>query len=328
MRHHYEVISELALSGIRKYIKQGKKVGVILNKTWYYTSILCRDCGELMYCDQCHLPLTIHGKAEEFAFAMCHCCRSTYSVPDRCQHCKGFNIQNRGMWLEQLADHLKLHTGITPLVLQSSNTNSKTKTSKMYQQRDSSQLIIWTSLLTTASDTHQFDLLIYINADQWLSKPDFNAGFDTFYSVYDGVRNHSHANIVLQTYNPDHAIWWYVGNGDEAGFTTRDQNYKREHGYPPYTQVCILMYKHEVQSRVYRTIQKLYNELSYLKEYHKRDDIELYQTPPLMFKKFGKYHYHIILKWAEVRSFVDMAFPLCKIYERGFKVDREPRNLV
>gem|GEM_PF-2264443 len=33
MRHHYEVISELALSGIRKYIKQGKKVGVILNKT-------------------------------------------------------------------------------------------------------------------------------------------------------------------------------------------------------------------------------------------------------------------------------------------------------
>ena len=46
-----------------------------------------------------------------------------------------------------------------------------------------------------------------MGADQGMSKPDFNAMFDTFYSLYDGVRNHSHASVVVQTYNPNHEIW-------------------------------------------------------------------------------------------------------------------------
>lgn len=328
MRHHYEVVSDLAIRGIRKYLWEDKKVGIILNKTGYYTSIICHDCGETMYCTQCHLPITIHGTSEKLGFAMCHCCRSTYNIPTSCEHCKWSKLTYRGMWLEQLSDYLVAHTGVAPLVIQSSTVNSSRKARMMYDARDSHKLIIGTSLITTSNTAHQFDLLVYINADQGLSKPDFNANYDTFYSIYDGVRYHDHANVVLQTYSPDHAIWRYVGGADEAGFTEWDQSYKKLHAYPPYSQVCVLMYKHEVQSRVYRTVQKLYNELSYLREYHKREDIELYQTPPLMFKKFGKFHYHIILKWAEIRSFVDMAFPLCKIYERGFKVDWEPRNLV
>lgn len=328
MRHHYQAVSDLTIKWIHKYLQEGKKIWIILNKTGYYTSVMCHDCGEMMYCSQCQLPVTIYGSSEQLWFAMCHCCRSTYDIPQQCSHCHGTNIKYRGMGLEQLSEYLHNHTGHTPLTIQSNNTNSPRKAQNIYEQRDKHQIIIGTSLIATADAAHQFDLLIYINADQWLSKPDFNAGFDTFYSVYDGVRNHAHANIVLQTYNPDHAIWWFVGAGDEQWFTTWDQSYKQEHDYPPYSQVCVLMYKHEVQSRVYRTVQKLYNELSYLKEYHKRSDIHLYQTPPLLFKKFGKFHYHIILKWPEIRSFIDLAFPLCKIYERWFKVDWEPRNLV
>jgi len=328
MRHHYEVLSDLAMRGIRKYLSQGKKIWLILNKTGYYTSILCRDCGETVYCDHCHLPLAIHGSTDQLGFAMCHCCRSTYPIPTECQHCHHTSLQHRGLWLDQLAEYIQLETDITPLLIQSSNTNSSRKSSIMYDQRQISQIIIGTSLVSMTSSAHQFDLLIYCNADQWLSKPDFNAQFDTFYSVFDGVRHHTHANIIVQTYSPEHPIFGYIGTWDESGFVSRDQSYKLEHNYPPYSQICVLMYKHEVQTRVYRSVQKLFNELQYLREYHQREDIELYQTPPLVFKKFGKYHYHIILKGKEIRSFVDLAFPLCKIYERWFKVDWEPRNLI
>gem|GEM_PF-6555359 len=77
----------------------------------------------------------------------------------------------------------------------------------MYEARDTNQLIIGTSLITTSNTQHQFDLLVYMGADQGMSKPDFNAMFDTFYSVYDSVRNHAHANVVVQTYSPDHELW-------------------------------------------------------------------------------------------------------------------------
>jgi hypothetical protein len=32
------------------------------------------------------------------------------------------------------------------------------------------------------------------------------------------------------------------------------------------------------------------------------NDLEIYSTPPLIYKMFGKYRYNIILKWKEVRN--------------------------
>jgi primosomal protein N' len=94
------------------------------------------------------------------------------------------------MGLEQLSDYLTTHIGITPLMIQSSSSNSGRKAASMYEQRELYPIIIGTSLITTSNATHQFDLLVYLNADQGMSKPDFNALYDTFYTIYDGIRHH------------------------------------------------------------------------------------------------------------------------------------------
>jgi len=60
--------------------------------------------------------------------------------------------------------------------------------------------------------------------------------------------------------------------------------------------MCVLLYKHEVEKSVYTTVHKLYQELLYLREQYEMEDLEIYATPPSVYKMYGKYRYHIILK--------------------------------
>jgi len=96
---------------------------------------------------------------------------------------------------------------------------------------------------------------------------------------------------------------------------------RKQQTYPPSTQMCTLMYKHEIEDNLYTSTHKLYQELLYLREQYTMDDLEIYATPAMIYKMYGKYRYHIILKWSDLRNFMDIAYSKLKIYSRGFKVD-------
>jgi len=71
---------------------------------------------------------------------------------------------------------------------------------------------------------------------------------------------------------------------------------RQEMQYPPVTQMCVLLYKHEIEGRLYTSTHKLYQELLYLRDQYEMTDLEIYATPPMIYKMYGKYRYHIILK--------------------------------
>jgi primosomal protein N' len=80
--------------------------------------------------------------------------------------------------------------------------------------------------------------------------------------------------------------------------------------------MAVLLYKNEIESRVFNKVNKLYEELLYLKQKYQRDDLEIYPTPPLIYKMFGKYRYNIILKSKTLRDFLEIAYEKLKIFER------------
>ncbi|USN55230.1 MAG: hypothetical protein H6765_01115 [Candidatus Peribacteria bacterium] len=77
---------------------------------------------------------------------------------------------------------------------------------------------------------------------------------------------------------------------------TQELAYRKLHNYPPYTDMCIIRYKHEVEERLYNSVNKLNQELLFLKESYGMNQLEIYTTPPLVYKVYHKYRYNIILK--------------------------------
>ena len=83
---------------------------------------------------------------------------------------------------------------------------------------------------------------------------------------------------------------------DEKHFREEENQFRELNKYPPYADLCVILYKNEIEEKVFNKVNQLYKELLYLAQKYQMKDIEIYSTPPLIYKMFGKYRYNIILK--------------------------------
>lgn len=128
-----------------------------------------------------------------------------------------------------------------------------------------------------------------------------------------------HQTILVQTKKNDHPTIRLACKGAIEEFTKSDTERKQQHHYPPFGDICVLMYKNEIEQNVFSTINKLYQELTYLKERHPNQEQEtviIYATPPLIYKAYNKYRYHIIIRGKNIREFVENAFVKLEINKR------------
>jgi primosomal protein N' len=79
-------------------------------------------------------------------------------------------------------------------------------------------------------------------------------------------------------------------------FYEEDNAFRKVNGYPPFGELCVILYKNEIEESLYTKVDTLHKDLLYLKEKYQITDLEIYSTPPLIYKMFGKYRYNIILK--------------------------------
>ncbi len=108
---------------------------------------------------------------------------------------------------------------------------------------------------------------------------------------------------------------------DKEGFYQQEYAFRKQYSYPPLGELCIILYKDEIESKMFKKVDTLYQELLYLQQRYQMSEMEIYATPPLIYKMFGKYRYNIILKGKEVRNFMDIAYTKLDLYKKGFKID-------
>lgn len=104
--------------------------------------------------------------------------------------------------------------------------------------------------------------------------------------------------------------------------------FRKESHYPPFADLCVILYKNEIEERMFSKVDALYKELLYLKEKYQMLGLEIYSTPPLIYKMFGKYRYNIILKGKDLKNFMDIAYTKLKMASKGFKIDRDAESIV
>jgi hypothetical protein len=50
--------------------------------------------------------------------------------------------------------------------------------------------------------------------------------------------------------------------------------------------MCIILYKDEIEEKLFNKVDQLYKELLYLQEKYQMKDMEIFTTPPLIYKVF------------------------------------------
>lgn len=319
------IFSELTKSGLSKYIKLWKKICILVNKKWFSGGIFCKKCGFVPKCNKCSVNIAYH-KINEEKIGLCHICKSQYNFPTKCEHCWSTDILEFGIWTQQIEEIIKNEFKTKTQIIESEKANSVNKINEICNNE--SQIYIWTSLLNTPIKWINFDLIIFLNADIGLNIPDYSAAKNNFYFLYDTFTNHNCKNFIVQSFNTENYSIRKACNINKAEFEIEDNKFREIWNYPPFTDVCVIMYKNEIEEKLFNKVDKLYKDLLYLKEKYMMDNLEIYSTPPLIYKIFGKYRYNIILKWKDLRNFMDIVYTKLRLNQNWFKIDWNADSLV
>jgi primosomal protein N' (replication factor Y) len=114
--------------------------------------------------------------------------------------------------------------------------------------------------------------------------------------LYETFVKHTTANFIVQSFNPEQYSIRNACRMNKKYFYEEDSIFRKTNNYPPFGELCVILYKNEIEESLYNKVDTLYKDILYLKEKYELKDIEIYSTPPLIYKMFGKYRYNIIFK--------------------------------
>ncbi len=321
------LFSSLAKQTLETYIPQGKKILIIGGKKWLASGIQCKDCGYIPKCQHCDIPIAYHRDQAGQTFGICHICKTSYNAISSCPSCGWYEIDLFGTWLQKIQELIhELYPVCKTLCLAAEQVWSLPKITKVIEELSDVQCLITTGLWQIAPQWWQPDAVIVIRADSSLSVPDWKVSEHCYHMLSTCIKQYQ-CPVIIQAYTWAHHSIQAACKQDDVFFWEIENEYRKQYAYPPYSEMAVVFYRHEIEETMFTRVHKLYQELLFLQKTNKFIG-EIFATPPLIYKMYDKYKYNIVLKWDNLRPFLEQAFTQLNIRNRGFKVDWLPEHVV
>lgn len=318
---HGKIFSDITERGIKKILGKGESVVIFVNKKGLHTGMVCKDCGHIPYCGNCDIPIWLFQNNHEQIFWLCPVCQETYQIMNSCPSCSSNKLMPYGIGIQQAAQYCKTHFTANVITIQSSNANSYKKIEHLFEQLQIKPSVILATSLLQFPITDNIGMLIFQNAIQ-ASIPDYNTEYQNYLFLSNTVRSYKTKDIILQTYQPDHQIIQSLITDNPKLFYDQDTHFRQKHHYPPCGELCIISYKHPVEKSLFTQVNGLFHDMLALRQTWWYNQIDIYAIPAMVYKIYGKYRYQIIVKWPQIREFIDQVFTTLKPFQKWFKFDR------
>ena len=118
-----KILSKELTNDINDRLLKDEQVILLLNRRGYSTTITCKECGEVIKCPNCDIPLTYHKSGNKLN---CHYCNYTTYKPFKCPSCGCDGLSDYGMGTEKLEEEVKkLFNGVKVIRMDIDTTRKK-----------------------------------------------------------------------------------------------------------------------------------------------------------------------------------------------------------
>lgn len=236
-----ELSAELA-----RVLERGEQALLFLNRRGTATCVSCRDCGHVLACRRCDIPVVFHKTVEAL---VCHRCNRRRSMPDRCPNCSGKRIRFFGSGTQRVEQELAAGFPDARVVRwDRDSTTRKGESEAIWRAftNGEADIMVGTQMIAKALDFPRVTLVGVVLADVGLFLPDFRAG-ERAYQLLSQMAGRSGRGVlggraIIQTYVPDHYAIQAAAAHDYASFYAREIEFRRAHGYPPLGRLVRLLF--------------------------------------------------------------------------------------
>jgi len=303
------IFSRELSEALAEVVERGEQAILFINRRGTATYVFCRDCGYVVKCPNCDTPLTQHLDAtdEHEAALNCHRCGYTRKMPQKCPACESSQIRAYGLGSERVEQDVQ---ALLP------NARTLRWDWEMTREKDAHELIlthfanhqadvlVGTQMLAKGLDLRLVTLVGIVLADVGLNLPDPFAAERSFQVLTQVAgragRSARGGRVVLQTFQPEHYAIQAAAGHDYAAFYTREIEYRRTLGYPPFAKLVRLEFRHRDHAEAEQEAQALALLLKKEIAAQGRVQTELIGPVPCFFAKInGLYRWQIVLRGPE-----------------------------
>ena len=297
---HADIFSRELLTSLETTLKRGEQAILFLNRRGSASYVFCRDCGHVMRCPRCDVPLTHHAGGR----LLCHHCGYRRAMPERCPACGSQRIRPYGAGTERVEAEVQRHFPQARTLrwdadsLAAHGSHHAILSHFVARRAD---VLIGTQMLAKGLDLPFVTLVGIVLADVGLTLPDYRAaerGFQLLTQVAGRAgRSPLGGKVVLQTYMPEHYAIQAAARHDFFAFYRQELLHRQKLGYPPYTHLVRLRLQAWEEAHARAAAERMAAQLrGWVREGGHVATQIIGPAPCFFARERGRYCWHLILR--------------------------------
>ena len=307
------VFSRKLYKEINKNIASKEQTMLFLNRRGYSTFIMCRDCGYVIKCSKCDVPMTYHLTQNRL---LCHYCGEEQGNVTICPSCGGNNIRYFGTGTQKIEAEIKKYfPGASVIRMDIDTTRTKNAHEIILDKfrKEKIDILLGTQMITKGHDFENVTLVGVLAADSSINISDYRANERTFQLLTQvsgrAGRGDKKGRAIIQTYMPDEFSILAAKEQDYKNFYEKEIIVREKLKYPPFCDIIIGVLSGENEDNVRDAAMQFYDIIC--------NHFDAYRPIPAPISKINEqYRWRVIIKAQVDESAIEV---LAECLEKYYK---------
>ena len=219
----------------------------LIPRRGYNGFLSCRNCGFIINCPNCDVPLSVHKGSQGKQWLSCHWCDHKAKLINTCPDCKSNAFKPFGIGTQRVIEFLKSEfPDLRVLRFDRDTTSGKDGHRNILSKFSNGEadILVGTQMLAKGIDIPNVTLSVVIAADGLLHRPDISAeekSLQLFLQLAGRAgRAKKSGKVIFQTYKPSHPVITFLKNRDYEGFLNQSSKLRKDANLFPFCKVCLL----------------------------------------------------------------------------------------
>jgi len=252
----------------------------------------CRNCGFLINCPNCDVPLSVHLGSQGKKWLSCHWCDHKSRLINRCPDCHSTAFKPFGIGTQRVIEFLNEEfPDLRVLRFDRDTTSGKDGHRDILSKfsKGDADILVGTQMLAKGIDMPNITLSVVIAADGLLHRPDISAeekSLQLFLQLAGRAgRAQKKGKVIFQTYKPNHPVISYLQKRDYERFLIENSRLRKDANLYPFCTICLL----KLSGENYELTESIAIKLAkYLLNFCEKKNWKLIGPAPSLIAKVGK----------------------------------------
>ena len=287
-----KILSSELLRLLPKLRKNNEQAIILIPRRGHSGFLSCRNCGYLVNCPNCDVPLSVHLGSKGRKWLSCHWCDHKSRMINNCPDCNSNAFKPFGIGTQRVIEFLNEEfPDLRVLRFDRDTTSGKDGHRDILSKfsRGEADILVGTQMLAKGIDIPSITLSVVIAADGLLHRPDISAeekSLQLFLQLAGRAgRAQKKGKVIFQTYKPSHPVISYLQKRDYERFLIETSKLRKEANLFPFCSICLLKFSGENYELTESIAIKL---AKYVLNFCEKNNWKLIGPAPCLISKVGK----------------------------------------